>query len=88
MFPDTCHAEKIACFAPFVHHSQVHLRRFLLSPKAVELFWADSPEVFIAFENVHDRQAFTRNLRKRDPRMLPATTQRGILHPRKVLDRA
>lgn len=63
---------------------QLHLRRFLLSPKAVELFWADSPEVFLAFEGVHQRQAFTRALRKQHVPMLPATTLYGSLHPRKV----
>ncbi|CAN0545312.1 unnamed protein product, partial [Ectocarpus sp. 8 AP-2014] len=62
----------------------VHLRRFLLSPQAVELFWADSPEVFLAFEDTSERQAFTRHLRKRRLPMLPVMTRQGILHPRKV----
>ncbi len=66
---------------------QVHLRRFLLSPQAVELFWADSPEVFLAFRDVSERQAFTRHLRKRSLPMLPAITRQGILHPRKVSSR-
>ncbi|CAM9566448.1 unnamed protein product, partial [Ectocarpus sp. 13 AM-2016] len=65
--------------------TQVHLRRFLLSPQAVELFWADSPEVFLAFEDTSERQAFTRHLRKRRLPMLPVMTRQGILHPRKVL---
>ncbi|CAM9496985.1 unnamed protein product, partial [Ectocarpus fasciculatus] len=65
--------------------TQLHLRRFLLSPQAVELFWADSPEVFLAFEDTSERQAFTRNLRKRRLPMLPVMTRKGILHPRKVL---
>lgn len=65
---------------------QLHLRRFLLSPQAVELFWADSPEVFLAFEDVNDRQAFTRVLRKQNLPMIPALTRRGTLHPRKVLN--
>lgn len=63
---------------------QLHLRRFLLSPQAVELFWADSPEVFLAFQDVDKRQAFTRALRKQNLPMLPITTRHGTLHPRKV----
>eukprot|EP00752_Nemacystus_decipiens_P002115 g2019.t1 len=65
--------------------TQVHLRRFLLRPQAIELFWADSPEVFLAFEDVTARQTFTRHLRKRNVPMLPVITRQGILHPRKVL---
>ncbi|CAM9130173.1 unnamed protein product, partial [Hapterophycus canaliculatus] len=65
--------------------TQLHLRRYLLQPQAVELFWADSPEVFLAFQGISERQAFTRNLRRRRLPMLPVPTRQGILHPRKVL---
>lgn len=64
--------------------TQLHLRRDLLQPQAVELFWADLPEVFLAFQGIRERQTFTRNLRRRRLPMLPISTRQGILHPRKV----
>lgn len=67
--------------------TQLHLRRYLLQPQAIELFWADSPEVFLAFQGIRERQTFTRNLRKRRLPMLPISTRQGLLHPRKVSTR-
>lgn len=91
---DTCSFDSPLCITyvssnlvpSCVFSLQLHLRRFLLRPQAVELFWADSPEVFLAFPDVDKRQMFTRSLRKQNLPMLPITTRNGILHPRRVSD--
>ncbi|CAM9106363.1 unnamed protein product [Choristocarpus tenellus] len=65
--------------------TEIHLRRFLLSPQAVEIFWADSYEVFLAFEGVLNHQQFIRQLRKQKLPMLPSSSKTGSLNARQVL---
>lgn len=79
-----CRLSVSTCSPVLIFSLQLHLRRFMLCPQAVELFWADSSEVFLAFPDVNRRQGFTRALRKQNLPMLPISTRHGLLHPRKV----